>query len=71
MFSPLSSRLEHGSIQGDMGLEELRVPPLVPRAARMRVLKPTSTVTQVLQQSHTYSNKTTPTPSIFKPPQLY
>ena len=31
---PLSSRWEHGSIQADMGLEELRVPPLVPKAAK-------------------------------------
>jgi hypothetical protein len=33
-FSPLSSRWEHGSIQADMGLEELRVTSLVPKAAR-------------------------------------
>jgi hypothetical protein len=33
-FSPLSSRWEHGSIQAGMGLEELRVPPLVLKAAR-------------------------------------
>jgi len=36
-FSSLSSRQEHGSIQADMGLEELRVPPLVPKAARRRL----------------------------------
>jgi hypothetical protein len=33
-FSPVSSRWEHGSIQAGMGLEELRVPPLVLKAAR-------------------------------------
>jgi hypothetical protein len=32
--SPLSSSWEHGSIQADMGLEELRVPPLIPKTAR-------------------------------------
>jgi hypothetical protein len=32
-FIPLSSRQEHGGIQADVGLEELRVPPLVPKAA--------------------------------------
>jgi hypothetical protein len=30
------------------------------QAARMRVLKPTPTVTHLLQQDHTYSNKATP-----------
>jgi len=34
VFSPFLSRWEHGSIQADVGLEELRVPPLVPKAAR-------------------------------------
>jgi hypothetical protein len=43
----------------DIGLEELRVPPLVPKtarrrlAARMRVLKSTSMMTCLLQQGHT------------------
>jgi hypothetical protein len=36
-FSPLSSRQEHGSIQADMRLEELRIPPLVLKAARRRL----------------------------------
>jgi hypothetical protein len=36
-FSPLSSRREHGSIQINTGLEELRVQPLVPKAARRRL----------------------------------
>ena len=35
-FSPLSSRQEQGSVRADVGLEELRVPPLVPKAARRR-----------------------------------
>jgi len=51
------------------------------QAARRRVLKPTMTMTNFLQQNHTYSSKATPTPtkpyllaellpgsSIFKPP---
>ena len=36
-FSLLSSRQEHGDIQVDVGLEELRVPPLVPKAASRRL----------------------------------
>jgi hypothetical protein len=32
-FSPLSSREEHGSVQAGRVQEELRVPPLVPKAA--------------------------------------
>jgi hypothetical protein len=36
-FSPLSSRWEHGSIQANVGLEKLRVLPLVPKAARRRL----------------------------------
>ena len=38
-----------------MGLEELRVPRLVLKAARMRVLKPMPTVTHLLQQGYTSS----------------
>jgi hypothetical protein len=59
-FCSLLSRWEHGSIQADMGLEELRVPSLVLKVARrlasrqLRVLNPTPTVT------NTYSNKATP-----------
>jgi hypothetical protein len=37
-FRPLSSRWEHGSIQADVGLEELRIPPLVSKAARRRLV---------------------------------
>jgi len=51
-FSPLSSRQEHGSVQADVGLEKLRVPPLVPKAARMRVSKPTLIMTYLLQQGY-------------------
>jgi hypothetical protein len=36
-FSPLSARQEHGSIQASMVLEELRVPPLVQKAAGGRL----------------------------------
>jgi hypothetical protein len=32
-FCPLSSRQEHGSIQTDLGVEELRVLTFVPKAA--------------------------------------
>jgi hypothetical protein len=55
--------------QGRNGLEELRVLPLVLKAARrrlasrqlgLRVLKPTPTVTHFLQQGHIDSNKATP-----------
>ena len=73
-----------GSVQTNLGLEELRVPPLVPKAARKSLAS-----RQVGRESqnphsqwHTYSNKATPTqtrphlqivplpgPSIFKPPQ--
>jgi hypothetical protein len=35
--TPLPLRQEHGSVQADMGLEELRIPPLVPKAARRRL----------------------------------
>jgi hypothetical protein len=62
-FSPLSSRQEYGSIQAGMVQEKLRVLHLHLkatrnglRAARMRNLKPMSTVTHFLQQGHTYSN---------------
>jgi hypothetical protein len=52
-FSPLSSRWEHGSVQAGMVQEELRV--LHPHLKiRMRVLKPTLTVTHLLQQGHTF-----------------
>ena len=33
------------------------------QAAMVRVLKPTPTVTHLLQQGHTYSNRATPTPT--------
>jgi hypothetical protein len=36
-FSPLSSRQKHGGIRADVGLEALRVPPLVPKATRRRL----------------------------------
>ena len=36
-FSLLSSRQEHGSVQAGMVQEELRVPPLVLKAARRRL----------------------------------
>jgi hypothetical protein len=35
-------------------------------AARMRVLKPTPTVTHLIQEGHSYSNKVPP-PNIFTP----
>ena len=60
-----------------MQLQELRLPHLVRKAARMKVLKPTPTVTHFLQQGHTYSSKAIPPkvpfpgPSIFKPPQSH
>jgi hypothetical protein len=56
-FSPLSSRREHGSIQANVGLEELRAPSLVPKAAKTRFSKATPTVPYFLQQGHTYSSK--------------
>jgi hypothetical protein len=37
MFSPLSSRQEHGSIQTSMVQEELRILHLVPKANRSRL----------------------------------
>jgi hypothetical protein len=37
-FSPLSSRLEPGSVQADIGLEELRVLCLYPKADRRRLV---------------------------------
>ena len=37
-FIPLSSRWEYGRIQADIGLEKLRVPPLVPKAGRKRLV---------------------------------
>jgi len=62
-LSPVSSRWEHGSIQGGMVQEELRVLNLYLKAAnriltdlhlvRRRVLKPTPTMTHFLQQSYT------------------
>jgi hypothetical protein len=62
-FSPLLSRQEHGRVQVGVGLELLRVLPLVPKMARKRlasrVLKPIPTVTHLLQQGHTYCNKST------------
>jgi hypothetical protein len=36
-FSPLSSRREHGSIQAGTVQEELRVPPLISKAASSRL----------------------------------
>jgi hypothetical protein len=36
-FSPLSSRQEHCSIQADVGMEEMRVPSLVPKANNRRL----------------------------------
>jgi hypothetical protein len=45
---------KHGSIQAEMVQEELRVLHLHLKAARMRVLKLTPTVTHLLQQSHTF-----------------
>jgi hypothetical protein len=36
-FSPLSLRQEHGSVQEDVGLEKLRVAPLVSKAAQRRL----------------------------------
>jgi len=54
-FSPLSSRQEHGSVQTAKRLEELRVLPLVLKAAsrilasrHLAVLKSTPTVTYFL-----------------------
>jgi hypothetical protein len=60
--SPLS-RWEHGSIQAGMVQEELRALHHHLKAARMRVLKPVPTVTHLLQQGHTYSNRATPSKS--------
>ena len=45
------------------------------QAARMRVLKPTSTLTHLLQQGHTYSIRATPTvplpgPCMYKPSHI-
>jgi hypothetical protein len=34
---PIITWWEHGSAQAGMGLEELRVPPLVPKATRRRL----------------------------------
>jgi hypothetical protein len=79
-FSPLSARLEHGSIQAGMVQEELSVLYLPLKdasrrlgfqAAKMRVLKPK----HLLQQDHPYSNRPhslivpLPGPSIYKPLQ--
>jgi hypothetical protein len=36
-FSPLLSRQDHENIQADVKLEQLRVSPLVPKAARRRL----------------------------------
>jgi len=36
-FSPLSSRQEGCSIQADVGLKELKVPPVIPKADRRRL----------------------------------
>jgi hypothetical protein len=62
-FNPLSSRQEHGSVQAGMVQEELRVLHLRLKAARMGDLKPIPTVTHLLQQGHTYSNRATPSNS--------
>jgi hypothetical protein len=57
---------EHRSIQAGMVQEKLRVLQLYLKAAcrilaaRMRVLKPTPTVTHLLQQGHTYPTRATP-----------
>ena len=66
-FSPLSSKWEHDSIQAGLVQLELRVIHLHVETAsgkvasrqvgRARVFKPT--VTHLLQQCHTYSNKAT------------
>ena len=57
-FSSLSSRQEDGSFQAGVVQEELRVLDLHLntgfQAARMKVLKPTLTVTHLFQQSHTF-----------------
>jgi hypothetical protein len=62
MFSPLSSRQDHRRDWAGMVQEELRVLHLQLKAtrektgfqgAKMRVLKPTPTVTHLLQQGHT------------------
>jgi hypothetical protein len=62
MFTPLSSRQEHGSVQVGMAQEELRVLHLDLKAARRRlsvfqaagrrVSKPTPTATYFLQLGH-------------------
>ena len=58
-----------GRCMADVGLEEMKVLHLESKGrqektgfhvARMRVSKPTPTVTHFLQQGHTYSNKATP-----------
>lgn len=91
-FSPLSSWWEACQLPGRHGAGgaesstacyEGKQKTTVFQEARKRVSKPTSIVTQFLQQGHTYSNKVTPTltgphllivplpgPSIFKPAQL-
>ena len=55
---------KHGSIHTDMELDELRALRLYLKAAEgdcvpHQVSKPTPTVTHILQQGHTYSNKAT------------
>jgi hypothetical protein len=63
-FALLPQRQVHDSVQEDVGLEKLRVLPIVLKtgfqAARMRVLKPRLRVTHFLQQGHAYSNETIP-----------
>jgi hypothetical protein len=51
---------QHGSIQADMGQEELRVQHLDGKAVKRRPSKPSPTVTHFLQQGYTYSNKDMP-----------
>jgi hypothetical protein len=65
MFSPLSSRWKHGSIQSGMAQAELRVLHLHPKAASGR-LTSQATGVRVLSphpQWHTYSNQVTPIPT--------
>jgi hypothetical protein len=77
MFSPLSSRQEHGSVQAGMVQEELRVLHVVPKTNRRRL---TSRKLGYRLKVHTHNDtfppirpyflmEPFPGPSIFKPPQ--
>jgi hypothetical protein len=56
-FSPLFSRWEDGSVQADVGLEEMKVLPPVPQAARRR---PASRKLGQCLESHAHSDTLPP-----------